>query len=92
MPPHLVRRNLITLTVAHPFPSPHSVLNPFLPDVVVPAEDHATFRVARRADLPQLRLAARALEASAVPVAVHGIEEEAVSNLASAAGAPLPRQ
>lgn len=78
---------MITLTAAPP-----AVPTLFSPDVVVPAEDHAAFRVARRADLAELRLAARALEAAAVPVAVHGVEEEAVGDLASAAGAPLPRQ
>lgn len=85
----LVQRNTITLTIC---PTPLTVLNQFSPDVVIPAEDHAAFRVARRADLPQLCLAARTLQAAAVPVAVHGIEEEAVGYFASTAGAPLPRQ
>lgn len=62
------------------------------PDVVVSTEDHATFCVARCADLTQLGLAAGALEASAVPVAVHGVKEETVRNFAPAAGAPLPGQ
>lgn len=62
------------------------------PDVVVSAQDHAAFRVARRADFAQLRLAARAFEAAAVPVAVHGVEEEAVCDFAPAARAPLPGQ
>ena len=63
-----------------------------LPDVVVPAEDHAALGVAGGADLAQLRLAAGALEAAAVPVAVHGVEQEAVRDLPPTAGAPLPRQ
>ena len=63
-----------------------------LPDVVVPAEDHAALGVAGGAHLPQLGLAAGALEAAAVPVAVHGVEQEAVGDLPSAARAPLPRQ
>lgn len=62
------------------------------PDVVVSTEDHAAFRVARRADLAQLGLAAGTLEASAVPVAVHGVKEEAVGDLAPAACTPLPGQ
>jgi len=63
-----------------------------VPDVVVPAEDHAALGVAGRADLAQLRLAAGALEAAAVPVGVHGVQEEAVGDLPPAPGAPLPRQ
>lgn len=62
------------------------------PDVVVSTEDHAAFGVAGRADLAQLCLAARALEASAVPVAVHGVKEEAVCDFAPAACTPLPGQ
>ena len=64
----------------------------FSPDIVVSAEDHAAFCVARRADFSQLGLAARALEAAAVPVAVHGVEEEAVCDFAPAPCAPLPGQ
>lgn len=64
----------------------------FVPDVVVPAEDHAALGVARRADLAQLRLAARALEAATVPVAVHGVQQEAVGDFPAAAGATFPRQ
>lgn len=62
------------------------------PDIVVSAEDHAALGVAGRADVPQLGLAAGALEAAAVPVAVHGVEQEAVGDLPPAAGAPLPRE
>ena len=65
---------------------------PFLPDIVISTEDHAAFRVARRADFAQLGLAAGALEASAVPVAVHGVKEETVCNFAPAPCAPLPGQ
>lgn len=61
-----------------------------LPNVVISAKDHAALGVTGRADVTQLRLAAGALEAPAVPVAVHGIEQEAVRNLAPAACAPLP--
>lgn len=62
------------------------------PDVVVSAEDHAALGVAGRADVPQLGLAAGALEAAAMPVAVHSVEQEAVGDLPPAAGAPLPRE
>lgn len=62
------------------------------PDVVISAEDHAAFRVARRADFAQLGLAAGALQASAVPVAVHGVKEETVCDFAPAACTPLPGQ
>lgn len=62
------------------------------PDVIISAEDHAAFCIARRADFSQLGLAAGALEAPAVPVAVHGVKEEAVRNFAPTAGASLPRQ
>lgn len=61
-----------------------------LPNVVISAKDHAALGVTGRADVAQLRLAAGALEAPAVPVAVHGIEQKAVGNLAPAACAPLP--
>lgn len=61
-----------------------------LPNVVISAKDHAALGVTGRADVAQLRLAARALEAPAVPVAVHGIQQKAVRNLTPAACAPLP--
>ena len=61
-----------------------------LPNVVISAKDHAALGVTGRADVAQLRLAAGALEAPAVPVAVHGIEQKAVRDLAPAACAPLP--
>lgn len=72
--------------------SPAAACRRASPDVVVPAEDHAALGVAGGADVPQLGLAAGALEAAAVPVAVHGIEQEAVGDLPPAAGAPLPRE
>lgn len=62
------------------------------PDIVVSTEDHAAFCVARRADFAQLGLAAGALQASAVPVAVHGVKEETISDFAPTAGTPLPGQ
>lgn len=58
-----------------------------IPDVVVPAEDHAPFAIAGGADLTQLCLAARALQAARVPVALHGEEQEAVGDPTSAARA-----
>lgn len=64
----------------------------FSPDIVVSTEDHPAFCVARRADFAQLGLAAGTLEASAVPVAVHGVKEEAVCNFAPATCTPLPGQ
>lgn len=42
------------------------------PDVVVLAEDHASFAVAGAAVLAKLSVAAGALEASCVPVPLHG--------------------
>ena len=60
------------------------------PDVVVSTEDHAALGVAGGADLSQLSLATGALEAAAVPVTVHGVEEEAVGDLAPAPRTPLP--
>lgn len=56
------------------------------PDVVVLAEDHASFAVAGAAVLAQLGVAARALEASRVPVPLHGEEQEAVCDSTSASG------
>ena len=57
------------------------------PDIVVLAEDHARLGVARGADLPELRLAARALEAPGVPVPLHGVQQEAVADPRPAPGA-----
>lgn len=53
------------------------------PDVVVLAEDHASFAVAGAAVFAQLSVAAGALEASRVPVALHGEEQEAVCDSTS---------
>lgn len=53
------------------------------PDVVVLAEDHASFAVAGAAVLAQLSVAAGALEASCVPVSLHGKEQEAVCDSTS---------
>lgn len=50
-------------------------------DVVTPTQNHAPFAVAGGANVPQLGLAARALEAASVPVAFHGEEEEAIGDL-----------
>lgn len=52
-----------------------------LPDVVTPTQNHAPFAVAGGANVPQLGLAARALEATCVPVLFHGKKQEAVSDL-----------
>lgn len=54
-------------------------------DVIVPAEDHASFAEAGTADFSQLRLTARALQTACVPVPIHGEEQEAIRNPASAA-------
>lgn len=62
------------------------------PDVVVSAQDHAALRVARGTNFTQLSLAAGALQAPAVPIAIHGIEQEAVSNLPPAARTSFPRE
>lgn len=53
------------------------------PDVVAPTQNHAPFAVAGGANVPQLGLAAGAFEAASVPVALHGKEQEAVSDLSS---------
>lgn len=53
------------------------------PDVVVLAEDHASFAVAGAAVLAQLSVTAGALEALRVPVPLHGEEEEAVCDSTS---------
>lgn len=55
-------------------------------DVVAPTQNHAPFAVAGGANVPQLGLAARALEAARVPVALHGEEQEAVGDLSPASG------
>lgn len=67
----------------------HSYISP---DIVISAENHTTFRVARCSDFAELRLAAGALEASAVPVALHGVKEETVGDFATTACTPLPGQ
>lgn len=71
-------------------PRPPSSLHS--PDVVVSTKNHAAFCVARSPDVAQLGLAAGALEAAAVPVAVHGVKEEAVCDFAPAARTSLPGQ
>lgn len=53
------------------------------PDVVVLAEDHASFAVAGAAVFAQLSMAAGALEALRVPVPLHGEEQEAVCDSTS---------
>lgn len=50
------------------------------PDVVVLAEDHASFAVAGAAVLAQLSVAAGALEAARMPILFHREEQEAVCN------------
>lgn len=50
------------------------------PDVIVLAEDHASFAVAGAAVLAQLSVAAGAFEAARVPVLFHREEQEAVCN------------
>lgn len=47
-------------------------------DVVVLAQDHASFAVAGAAVLPQLGLAAGALQAVRVPVPLHREEQESI--------------
>lgn len=66
-------------------PNPSSFLSAIFsslsPDVVTPTQNHSPFAVAGGANVPQLGLAARALEAASVPVAFHGEEQEAVGDL-----------
>lgn len=62
------------------------------PDIVISAENHTTFCVTRCANFTELRLAAGALEASAVPVALHGVKKETVCDFAPTACTPLPGQ
>lgn len=61
-----------------------------LPDVVISAEDHSTLCITGGANFPKLSLTAGTLKASTVPVAVHGVEQEAVGDLAPTPGAPFP--
>lgn len=68
---HLTGRYRLSTSTAGPTVSKQS-------DVVVLAEDHATFAVAGAAVLAQLSMAAGALEASCVPVPLHGEKQEAV--------------
>lgn len=51
------------------------------PDVVILAENHAGLGEAGSADLAEMHLAAGALEAASVPVAVHGVQKKAVTDL-----------
>lgn len=74
---HLVGWDRLTAGAARP-------AVPEQPDVVAPTQNHAPFAVAGGADVPQLGLAAGALEAASVPVALHGEEKEAVGDLAPA--------
>lgn len=76
---HLAGRDGLTASAACPAVTKE-------PDVIIPAENHASFAVAGGADLSQLGLAAGALEAARVPVALHGEEQETVGNAAAAAG------
>lgn len=57
---------------------------PVVPDIIIPAEDHASFAEAGAADLSQLSLTARTLQTARVPVPIHGKEQEAIRNPASA--------
>lgn len=56
------------------------------PDVVASAQDHASFAVAGGANFPQLSLAVGAFQTAGVPVALHGEEQETISDSAAAAG------
>lgn len=72
------------LKKARPPPRRHP---PFLsPDVVTATQNHPPLAVAGGADVPQLGLAAGALEAARVPVELHGEEQEAVGDLPPTAG------
>lgn len=63
----------------------------YLPDVVVSAEDHAGLGEAGSANLAQLCLTARALQAARVPVAVQRVQQEAILDSTPAPGA-APRR
>ena len=67
-------------------PGTEGVPVPNSPDVVAPAEDQASFAVAAGADVAQPGLAAGAAQAAAVPVALHGEEQEAVPDPPPTAG------
>lgn len=73
---HFVGRDRLAAGAARPAVPEQS-------DVVAPTQNHAPFAVAGGANVPQLGLAARALEAASVPVALHGEEQEAVGDLPS---------
>lgn len=62
------------------------------PDVIISAEDHATLRVAGRTNFTQLGLAAGAFQTPAMPIAIHGIEQEAIGNLPPTACTSFPRE
>lgn len=77
---HLVGWDRLAAGYAHPAVPEQS-------DVVAAAQDHASFAVAGGADVSELGLAARALEAARVPVSLHGEEQEAVRDLTPTSGA-----
>lgn len=52
----------------------------YLPDIIVPTEDHPGFRETRCADVAELGLTAGALQTARVPVPVHGQQQEPVLN------------
>lgn len=62
------------------------------PDVVISAQDHAALRIAGSTNFSQLGLAAGAFQAPAMPIAIHGVEQEAIGNLPPAAGTSFPRE
>lgn len=62
------------------------------PDVVVSAQDHAALGVAGCTDFSQLGLAAGTFQATAMPIAIHGIEQEAIGDLPPTARTSFPRE
>lgn len=54
-------------------------------NVVIPTKNHATLGIAGCADLSQLSLATWALETTYMPISLHGIQQETVSDFPSAA-------
>lgn len=77
---HLTGRYGLSTSAAGPTMSKQS-------DIVVLAEDHASFAVAGAAVLSQLGLAAGALETARVPVSFHREEQESVGNAPSTSSA-----
>lgn len=77
----------MTVTTTALQPSASSFFDGDAPDVIVLAEDHPSPGEAGASDVGQRGAATRTLEASGVPVAVHRVQQEAVTDLAATSAA-----